>query len=599
MGDFLLDLRTRGERCKDPSSFQYFDGIFIDKIESEKWTLLYSRVGPENLWAPFESDLGVIIVVVGQTNLTESELEVANNLPGKGGLACKALFQRYIKRGTDGFSNVDGSCVIFIFEPAKEQIHLITDMSGAYPCFAWEPSSGAGVYSSHPDFLARSVGEDRNWDHISLAEFLITGRVSAPYSYYKSVRGLELGSVHSISLKTGQRYTRRLHDPANFAIAKNPDPDELARELAGAIHRATQRAVSPRLGRTAVALSGGLDSRTILCCSPEGVLVFCAIDEENTEFRIARRIAKSQGMELIPFKRHFDHYGTWAELAVQMTGGMGDIGSNHFLGFRQQLQEIGADNLVTGCYIDYLFKSLALDSIEFGILRREKLSDFSWEHYLTHFWFETDLSRAVRQRLEEQFPPALRSDKSDLGRLRVSALRTFPLFREGDNMQRIVPQKMISWHTPSLDRDVIDVYRQVPPVLRLNKYLFKRAVKIACNPAVCGIPDANTGVAIGASPLRVSFYRYLIALRRKWERLRPSMMTQESWPNWLYYLRHSDVVANIWTRPNAVADEVFSEITGQPWPSKIRVQSERGCRLMLRQLTLKIWLDQREGLSAN
>jgi asparagine synthase (glutamine-hydrolysing) len=273
---------------------------------------------------------------------------------------------------------------------------------------------------------------------------------------------------------------------------------------------------------------------------------------------------------------------------------MGDIGSNHFIGFRDQLLELGMENLITGCYCDYLFKSLALDKTTSRFLRRESLGPFKMESYLPHFGFATPLAARVRDRLSATFPTELQHLSTERDRLEVAARRVFPLQYEGDNLERTTAHRVLGWMPPSIDNDVIGVFRRVPAEARLNKSLFTRAVLEACPARICRIPDANTTFHVGAPwPLTV-FGRYRIALRRSLERRRARIESDESWPNWSYYLTHSKAIAALWERQPAASDAFFREALGPAYRPRLEDYQQdhglfAGSVLGLRLLTLKTW----------
>jgi asparagine synthase (glutamine-hydrolysing) len=587
MGDFLLDLRPRRQRVCDLEPLRFFADMEVDVVATDRFSWLATRVAPAEVASPFVADDGLRVAVCGNPLV---EPRHGKSGAGAGGSTARSLHDAYRESGLDGVAPVNGGAVVMIYDPRGRQTHLVTDLCGVGPCFIWEDA----VVSSHPDFLARATGVGQDWDTTSLAELLLTGRVSPPHSYYRGVRAV--GANRVLTWSDGERVSERRLSPAPDTPAFDGATEEdLAGELAAALEHAVERRTHARLGRTAVALSGGLDSRAILCSTPRGrVFAVSTFDRENAEFRVAQRIARACDVELVPLPRDFEHYGNAAELAVRISGGMGDFGSAHFLGFRAQLRDLGIDNLVTGCYFDYLFKALALDVSTSRWLRRERLGPFRVESYLPHFNSPTPLARKVRERLEDG-SQALRSDLSSAGRFRLAAARTFPLAAEGDNLQRIVTQKMVGWHAPAVDPEVVAVYRRVPPGMRLNRSLFKRVVRRTCGARLRWVPDANTGLPVAAPPWLEGIHRYRVALRRRRERGSRSIVTQESWPNWVYYLNQSRVVRAIWERPNSVATDLFREILGTP-PARLQVRSDRDCRFALRLVTLKIWLDQRCGM---
>lgn len=134
---------------------------------------------------------------------------------------------------------------------------------------------------------------------ISLSEFIMSGRVSFPYTYYSTIR----------SLATGTIFTYRLNEQGGisashiryFDFAFEPDAtatlDGMAEELAVAIESSVRKRTLPIFGKCAVALSGGLDSRTVLGAIKDrsNVVAVSFFDEENYEFRIAQRIAQKLG----------------------------------------------------------------------------------------------------------------------------------------------------------------------------------------------------------------------------------------------------------------------------------------------------------------
>ena len=171
----------------------------------------------------------------------------------------------------------------------------------------------------------------------------------------------------------------------------------------------------PLLGQSFVGLSGGLDSRAILAAAPERghVRSFNLFDQKNLEYRTAKRLANSMSVELVPFQRDFDYYANTAEAGVRISGGVGSIASNHFLGVRDKLAALGAQNLLTGCYCDYLLKALALNTQEQQLSRQEQLSTFNFGFYRPFYWLNGSQQENFRQRFEQMFPEGNKSNLTE------------------------------------------------------------------------------------------------------------------------------------------------------------------------------------------
>ena len=376
------------------------------------------------------------------------------------------------------------------------------------------------------------------------------------------------------------------------------DPEALAEALADAIGRASRRRTLARLGSTAIALSGGLDSRTLLCTAddPSALQTFCCFDDENREVRTARRIAEAMAVPFLPYHRAFEHYGDSADAGVAISGGMGDLGNNHFLACRDALAGHGVETLVTGCYFDYLFKSLALDTVVHPFTRVEAAGPTRASTYHQHFDFSGAWAEGVAARREALLPRELREDGGEWARRERAARRTFPLAREGDNQSRLVPLRVMGWSAPAIDLDLLDVYRRIPVALRLNRRVFHAAVARSCTPEVARIMDVNTGLRVGAPQWAVSGWRYVLALRHRIEEVRSSIMTEGSWPNWHYYVQRSTALKHIWERENPAATEALRALLGSSWSPALSGYRSVGGELPLRVLTLKSWMDQRAGV---
>ncbi len=109
MGDFIVDFRDPANRCNDGSVLQFCTGIEVDEIRRDSFTLLVSRVGSRDLWGTFEADDGLAVALAGRVALEEEAWRSAQNAPGRGGLACKAIYQAYKQGGPARVGELSGS----------------------------------------------------------------------------------------------------------------------------------------------------------------------------------------------------------------------------------------------------------------------------------------------------------------------------------------------------------------------------------------------------------------------------------------------------------------------------------------------------------
>jgi asparagine synthase (glutamine-hydrolysing) len=516
---------------------------------------------------------------------------------GPGGLACKALCGIYAAEGLAGLERLSGNFVILVHDGPQQRFHLVTDCCGMFPAFECSVG-GAPLFGSHPDVLAAAAGETHRTDPVSLAEFAFCGTVTPPYTYYERIRALDVASTTTLDLSApgSVRAASRRHFDLTFAGDGHASEQDLAAALAAAIRKAVVRRTQPLLGLTAVGLSGGLDSRAILAAVEDRsrVFAFCCYDAPNAECRTAAAIARALNARFVPIQRGPEYYGENAEAGVRISGAMGTFANNHFLGVVPRLQAEGAENMLTGCYCDYLFKGLPLNRRAHWLTGRETLAPFTREFYFSHFWQPTPLGRSVRERWEARFPAPAAAADSDESLFQVEVRRTFPLCYEGDNQQRVVPQRVTGWYVPVADRDVLDVYRRIPPRCKLNRALFLKVTDCLCGPDLRGIRDANTAAPITASPAEAWACDAWRRLRDRLRRMRPGLATPGSWPDWHYYAAHSRTLARLWARPNPEAASFFRLALGEGrFREDLRAYMDGDLFLFVQLLTLKLWFDQR------
>ncbi len=598
MGDFYLDFRPASARqaARAAELLRFTEHSRSVVLDDPLFSVVVTLTERADLWAPYRAADGTTIVLAGRVAMDDSGWLGGEQVAGDGGLACKALYAIYRQRGLAAVEQLGGNRVVLIYDPLACAFHLVTDWAGAFPAYQLD-SAEKFIFCSHPDVLAVLTGEQASLDEVSMTEFLLTSTVTPPSTYYRCIRALPHATTTVIDLSSQPRSRIQTYRYLEISLGSQPgqDEDDLGAELAEAIRTSVRRRTQRRLGRTAVALSGGLDSRALLACveNRDLVFAFCCYNEPNRELASAQAIARALRVAFHPWQREFEFYGLNAEAGTRTSGGMGTFANNHFLGVVGRLRAEGADNLLTGCYCDYLFKGLPLNRRIHWLTGREQIAPFQHEFYFSHQRRPGLLTQQVRERLESRVPLQFQSQNSDAAIFQVEAHRTFPLCYEGDNQQRLVPQRVTGWYLPMADRAVLDVYRKIPSRLKLNRSVFTKAVRRLCNGALSRVPDANTGAPVGASSLSETLHGNWSRARRKLRRRTTSIETDGSWPDWYRYVAQSQQLQDLWRRPNAAASDFFRRVLS---PGDIRPETTsyqgQDIWLLIPMLTLKLWFEQ-------
>jgi asparagine synthetase B (glutamine-hydrolysing) len=603
MGEFILDLRKPQMRTSPMHAelTRYYSDMGLDVLERREFCLIASR-SDNPIWSPYYSpDKSVLIALCGRIDYDSAQWDTTSDQ--KTGIACRTVYRDYVRYGIERLcQSLDGYYVIFIHDLQRRRLYLTNDRFGLFPCFRTGADENDLLLGSNPDLMQRVSGNRGSDDTVSIAEFIQTGRISFPFTYYKNIQSVEPGSLLVFDLEEGKplRENQKKYFQLEFDLDNKISEEDFVDSISEALANSVRKKSEQVLGHTAIALSGGLDSRAVLCSVPDvrQTTAFFMYDLENREFGLAERVCREVGVKFLPLKRQQEHYGSQAHMGVRMCAGMANFGTNHYLAFRDAFSELGFTNILTGLYCDSMFKGLLLDKNTNRLTKTERLGEFNYEYGTERIhWFRTEYSRHVRDRLDAIFPSALRKDKTRVGRLTVEAKRIFPLLYISGVPDSIVPMKVMQFGFPFVDNALLDIYRKIPPEYKINLSLMSKVVMRVCGTRVATIANANTGCRPSAPrPIQIAS-RYLRTLQRRvfnhsHKQKGEGFATDDSWPNWNLYLQNSDLVKRIWDTKSPLFDELASEIMGQT-NLKDSVGQYSDATLPLRLLTIKIWMEDK------
>ena len=385
MSDFLIDFgpdRTISLNIARKALLFYEDMDVIHHSNSS-FSLVVTRADDLDIWGSYESAIdGILVALCGRIALEKSDWELSKRVDGKGGLACKHIYSKYLLNGVQGFEPLNGNYVVILHDPSISSTFIVTDRCGMVPAFYHDNFSNFPVISSHPDLLGRITNESENIDFISVAEFISTGKVSPPFTYYQNIKSLDYATITQIKIddQTPSIASSTVYFSFDYKDKQINDEHIIAEKLAASFKSALSKRTLPLFGKSAIALSGGLDSRAYVAAinDKSQLNTFCFFDEENLEYKISQKLSREFKVNLVPLKRPFDYYGENASKGVRIYGGMGNIVNNHFIGFREFFKEYGFQNIITGFYCDYFFKRL----IETHIL----FFNASFQHFEVRFY---------------------------------------------------------------------------------------------------------------------------------------------------------------------------------------------------------------------
>mgnify|MGYP000639809143 CR=1 FL=1 len=573
-----------------------------------------SRCDDERYWQ--SATLGDLTCMLsGRIVLSKDQWLEAETHSSAGGLACRWVLNLLIEEGIKALTKqLNGNFCACIINAELNETQIITDRCGANPIFNASCYTTGLLVGTDLDVLAKQrqhLSAPLTFDKCNMAEVLVTGGSSAPFTHYSEISELEPATCYRFDIN-GKLLDQQVYwQPTATKDSECEDDHLLASQLATAIKNAVNKRTHRKTG---LLLSGGADSRALLfgANTPSNIETATFFDQPNPELDIAKQLAQAAGAKHIALQRDFDHYGNAAKEVVAMCNGMWSIKDIHYHGFYQQLSSQGWDSVMTGCYADYLVKGLPFNTKPVAVLGKQtplkQLAPYQREFYQPHAAIDPHWQAKAYERSEPSIDVqrAAKENPSVLEDYRVR-----PMSREPDAMGRLYCLRALPWDPVLLDNDILEFYSRLSPSQKLNSKVFRLAVHEVVGDKAAHIKNNNDGVPLNASNnMRIAKYfqhRFYDKARRGWRKLfpnkssKPPLATNGSWPNFCLYVKNSQVIEDLWSEPTDLSRAILTELMGSdPWHTDLNTWSDDDhIDLFLRLITLKIWLEECAIESAN
>ena len=406
------------------------------------------------------------------------------------------LLHLYEEHGEDFALRLNGPFVAAIWSPEKRRLLVVNDRWGLQPLFYAQVdgrlliASGARAILADPAYAPRV-------DLVGLAEFLTFEHLLADRTLFEDVRLLPPASV--LTFEAGTLAIRPYWE-FRFVEEYEDHPEEWYIE--GLVHHLRQAVRRCRRGDgpEGVLLSGGLDSRAVLAAmdGAQGeVHTFTFGVPGCDDARLAREVAKRAGARhhFIPLRP--EDLPRMMKEGVWLGDGLNSVVHMHILAAVPEAARL-TRVVYTGSLGDTLMGRY-LPRALIGVHREDQLVQMLFRHYNTVFpvadqaqLLTPEVHRQVQGEPFAAFRRVLRESQAVLSAHRKEHYS----IRQNERRwilegQRLLRSRLVV-RTPFYDNDLVDFMVRVPPGLRLEGYLYRRALAAAF-PDLAKIPWAATG----------------------------------------------------------------------------------------------------------
>jgi hypothetical protein len=478
---------------------------------------------------PFEDERYVCVVIGGPVLLFRDNMFLSGEDSSVG---TKAMLQRYLAGTLSLHEDLSGPFVFVCLDKKTRTLDVATDLMLFIPVYEYRHADEL-VLSSHVDVAARLSSRQHDLDMASIADFVMHGVVTYPFTAYSGVRQVKPACVSMFDLSVpGARLTeqRTYWMPTETrGFAHLGQAAEMLRHgLLDYVGRVTE-------GMTEVAefLSGGEDSRAVAGMLPARLKRdgYVFLDGMNREGRIAHKVAEAYGVDLHVHVRSPEHY---AKIIAD---------ASRLVGFGHQYAHVHALGLHAACGLDRyaaVFGGYLADSLLKGayILKRKSVSRMHWvpEFFvpgetrtaeIRHPFLDPEVCREVTDRRRSHFQrvAALRPKTAhEWFTLWPATMRaTIPFFHSN--------RRLFRSYEPFMNCQAVKLSATVPIQWKLNRRLFMAAVGPFLEKSrwIMHVDGYFPSLPWSANVIP----RQLLSLVRKFGRLTRTVTgTQGSWTDW-------------------------------------------------------------------
>ncbi|MFW6016049.1 MAG: hypothetical protein ACOCRK_06390 [bacterium] len=425
---------------------------------------------------PIETDEYVCFVIGGPVLTFTKNDFLTGNSSAEG---TKRILKRILKEDIEWDKDFSGPFVLGILNKKNTSLKIITDILSYIPVYEFKNKSEIAI-GSHVDILAKLTNIINEKDMVSIADFILHGSVTFPFTIYKPIKQLYPASLHQWDLFNSVKYTSKYYwQPIEKREYKNIS--EASEVLRNSLKQYITL-VTDNMKNVASFISGGEDSRTVLALLPERLEkdTFIFLDCMNREGIVAKKAALSYNANFYFKKRSQLHYIKILEDCSVLAGNGSEYIHAHSFGFHNQCKLDKYEAVFGGLFSDAYLKGSHIKKIKYtGLLPFiPEIKNILYKKKITNNIFRNDIIIELNKRRKNHYK-YLNSIRSN------SALEWFELWPVNMNCNYAnieFNRRLFRSYEPFLSNDVIKMSASIPQKWKLNRRLFHKMAKPLLKP---------------------------------------------------------------------------------------------------------------------
>ena len=429
-----------------------------------------------NGFQPLETDTNIIVMIGGPVLCYQENSFLTGDDPQFG---TRSVYQRWQQQKMRWDEDLSGPFVVLIIDKVNGNVWCITDLMMFIPVYQYHHDQKF-LLGTHVDALALAADCSKEFDPVSMVDFILHGAVTHPHTFYQKIRQSLPAAIHTHH-KTN-REGLCVDKPEQYWVPKETIGYQNINDAAVALREGLTNhlsSITSSMSHVAQFISGGEDSRALAGLLPQTLKrdAFIFLDNMNREGKIAQAIAETYGENYFVQMRKSTHYLDILPEAADLIGSGHQYIHSHSLGFHK-ICNLDSYPAVFGGYSSDTF-------IKAYFARRPR------GHHRFPFLPEVVLPGETRSKKVNH--PCFKMDLlSEISSRRLCHLRNVKEVRQHTNhewfmlwpstMRPAIPniycnRRLFRSYEVFLSKDVVKLCAAVPTRWKLNRRLFYKTMR--------------------------------------------------------------------------------------------------------------------------
>lgn len=407
---------------------------------------------------------------------------------------CLHLFE---EEGENFVKKLNGNFIILIFDIENQKLNIFNDIGGLRSFFYFHKKDNL-IFGSEIKAILQCKSLKKQVNDNAVADFFTFRKLLGDKTFFRRVKNLPPASI--LTFQHGKLQIRKYWD---FIFKENKnakDENYYITKALDLLRESVNIRIKKHGKRTALALSGGLDTRLISSLIKNaGIKTFTYGCGKTHDVIVAEAVSKIIKSDHISLNLNQDSLADFIEKGVYFSEGMTNATNFSFLPLIEDVKN-KFDFVVTGAGLGELFGDLRIDEKCMSLKTDDEIAKYIYNKLKSimnekhkQFIFSTEYCKNIKNK-------SIESIKSEIKKLdrKMNAFDKVHSFLMKNSVREImlsVTRNEIEVLTAAWDKKFIDFILSLPVKLRIDRYIeYKMLVKSSSK--LSKIPYNRTGIPV-------------------------------------------------------------------------------------------------------